>query len=293
MLRSTFQLGSPRVGPVREARLWAAGITDWGELAGAPDRLLPPRLRLPLLRTIATLDQALTHPMLADWARSAQSAEPCDASDGELQADALELVARALPAREHWRLFSAFETRAIYLDIETDFHRGITAIGILDRGGPRILLPWRDLESFPELVPRGSLLVTFNGASFDVPVLRRFFPGWRPPAAHIDLRPLLGRLGERGGLKAIEQRLGLGRPDHLRGLSGREAAMLFRWGGRGDQRALRLFAEYNLYDTINLRTLMALAYNRTVEALALPAARVSVSWRGDVLYDVSKALLAL
>jgi uncharacterized protein YprB with RNaseH-like and TPR domain len=166
-------------------------------------------------------------------------------------------------------------------------------VGILDRGGPRILLPWRGLDDFPDLVPPGSLLVTFNGAAFDVPVLRRFFPGWRPPAAHIDLRPLLVRLGERGGLKVIEERLGLGRPDHLRGLSGREAATLFRWGGRGDRTALRLFAEYNLYDTINLRTLMALAYNRAVEAALPAAARVPVSWRGDVLYDVSKALLAL
>jgi uncharacterized protein YprB with RNaseH-like and TPR domain len=276
MLRSTFQMtckvpdgGRPvRVSKAVEARLWAAGVTDWRDLDGAPERLIPPRLRLPLRQTAAALDQAL---------------------------EALDLpaLARALPTAEHWRLFSAFESRAIYLDIETDFQEGITAVGILDHDGPRILLPWRDLASFPDLVPPDSLLVTFNGASFDVPILRRFFPGWRPPAAHIDLRPLLVRLGERGGLKAIEERLGLGRPDHLRGLSGRTAATLFRWGGRGDQGALRLFAEYNLYDTINLRTLMALAYNRALDALPLPAPRVTVSWRGDVLYDVSKALLAL
>jgi uncharacterized protein len=274
MLRSTFQLASPPaatvIGPGRERRLWAAGITDWDHLADAPARLLPPRLWQPLRQAAAALGSALRE------------------GDG-----ALEVAARALPSREHWRLFGAFEARAIYLDIETDFAEGITAIGILDGHGPRILLPWRDLDAFPDLVPPGSLLVTFNGASFDLPVLRRFFPCWRPPVAHIDLRPLLVRLGERGGLKAIEERLGLGRPDHLRGLHGREAATLFRWAGRGDRGALRLFAEYNLYDTVNLRTLMALGYNRAVEALALPAAKVSVSWRGDVLYDVSKALLEL
>jgi len=269
MLRSTFQLASqPRLGPARERNLWQAGIVDWSDLERAPERLLPGRLRAPLLTAAAAAERALA-------------------------AGALELLAGALPTREHWRLFSAFEDRAIYLDIEADFHEGITAIGLLDRDGPRILLPWRGLADFPALVPPDCLLVTFNGAAFDLPVLRRFFPGWRTPAAHLDLRPLLVRLGERGGLKAIETRLGLGRPDHLRGLSGREAAVLVRWGGRGDQHALRLFAEYNLYDTINLRTLAALAYNRTVEGLALPAPRVSVSWRGDVLYDVSKALLAL
>jgi hypothetical protein len=61
-----------------------------------------------------------------------------------------------------------------------------------------------------------------------------------------------------------------------------------------------LFAEYNLYDAIGLRTLMAYAYNGRFEALASrsPALRqvaapVSVPGRGDVLYDVSKILLSL
>ena len=52
-------------------------------------------------------------------------------------------------------------------------------------------------------------------------------------------------------------------------------------------------AEYNLYDTVNLRTLMGLAYNQLAERLGPGAAPVVVSQRGDVLYDVSKILLAL
>jgi uncharacterized protein len=271
MLEATFQI-VPGLGARRERRLWAAGCTHWRDLPGAEPALLPSRLRESLLTAATSLAEALC------------------ASD-------VETVAAALPAGERWRMFAAFEERAVYLDIETlgsrDSSQALTAIGILDRDGPRILLPWRGLESFPEQIPPGAVLVTFNGAAFDVPVLQRFFPGWRPPAAHIDLCPLLARLGERGGLKAIEQRLGLGRPDHLRSIDGWGAASLFRWAGRGDRAALRLFAEYNLYDTVNLRTLMGLAYNRAVEALGVPAGRVSVSWRGDVLYDVSKALLAL
>lgn len=269
MLRSTFQL-VPGIGPARERRLWTEGITDWDGLAGAPAGVLPARLREALLVAAAALE-------------------------GELAAGqgALAAAAAAIPPAEHWRLFSLFGNDALYLDIETEFEEGITAIGLCDRDGPRILLPWDGLETFPDLCTPDRLLVTFNGGSFDVPVLRRFFRNWTPPAAHIDLCPLLRRLGEHGGLKAIEDRLGLGRPDHLRGLEGQRAATLFRWAGRGNAAALRLFAEYNLYDTINLRTLMALAYNRSVETLGLPAAKVAVSYRGDVLYDVSKALLAL
>jgi uncharacterized protein YprB with RNaseH-like and TPR domain len=269
MLRSTFQL-VPGIGPRRERRLWEAGLTDWSDLPDAPARLLPERSRRRLVDAAARVEAALA-----------------------LGTDALSVAARALPASEHWRLFPIFESDAVYLDIETDFQEGITAIGLCDRNGPRLLLPWQDLDRFPELCPPDRLLVTFNGAAFDVPVLRRFFPQWRPPPAHINLRPLLARLGERGGLKAIEERLGLGRPDHLRGLNGRGAAALFRWAGRGDRSALRLFAEYNLYDTVNLRTLLAIGYNRMVEMLGAPAGSVSVSFRGDVLYDVSKVLLAL
>jgi len=75
---------------------------------------------------------------------------------------------------------------------------------------------------------------------------------------------------------------------------------LFTLGRNGDRSALRRFAEYNLYDVINLRTLMAYAYNALVEAHAarVPGLRqgapaVPIPGRGDVLYDVSKILLAL
>jgi uncharacterized protein YprB with RNaseH-like and TPR domain len=272
MLRCTFQLGTG-IGVRRERQLWMARITDWSHLPRAPPEVLPVRLREPLLAAAAALEEAL--------------------GEDPAGARALLAAAAAIPAGEHWRLAERFAERAVYLDIETNFDEGITAIGILDGAGPRILLPGRGLDSFPEQVGAAAVLVTFNGGAYDLPILRRSFPDWRPPVAHIDLKPVLARLGERGGLKAIEERLGLGRPDHLRGLSGFGAANLYRHGVRGNRAALRLFAEYNLYDAVNLRTLLGLAYNRTVDALGLPATRVSVSWRGDVLYDVSKTLLAL
>jgi uncharacterized protein YprB with RNaseH-like and TPR domain len=267
MLRATFQL-VPGLGPKRERRLWEAGVLDWTQLSSAPAALLGPRVREPLPAAIAAVEEAL-------------------------EAGDLPRLAAALPAREHWRLYGAFAERAVYLDIETDFYDGVTAIGLLDGDGPRVLLAGRDLDRFPECLPRGCLVVTFNGASFDLPVLERAFPGWRRPAAHVDLRPVLGWLGHRGGLKAIEEALGLGRPDHLRGLDGSAAVWLWRHGARGNRQALRLFAEYNLYDTVNLRTLMAMAYNRLSAAHGIDRAQVPVRGRGDVLYDISKLLLAL
>jgi hypothetical protein len=197
-----------------------------------------------------------------------------------------------LPRAERWRLHGAFGTDAAFLDVETDGD-ALTAIGILDRRGPRLLLAGRDLDRFPEEARGWKLLVTYNGLSFDVPVLRRAFRGWRPPSAHVDLRHVWARLGHRGGLKLLERETGVGRPAHLAGLGGRDAVRLWRAHQAGDPAALRLFAEYNLLDAVNLRTLMDLAYNRMIERLRLPAAPIQVQELGDVRYDVTKLLLAL
>jgi hypothetical protein len=164
---------------------------------------------------------------------------------------------------------------------------------VLDAEGPRLFLRGRDLEQFPAAAQAWKLLVTFNGDRFDLPVLRRAFPGWRPPLAHVDLCPLWRRLGHPGGLKTLEHETGVGRPPYLESFSGRDAARLFRAHEQGDRAALLLLAEYNLHDAVNLRPLMDLGYNRLVERLRLPAAPVPVSERGDFRYDMSKLLLAL
>ena len=281
MLESTFQLTSG-VGRTLERRLWREGISSWGELAGATPKKLP----APTERALRTaIDVATT----------------------ALSARDVERLAELLPSREHWRLFAAFGEDAAYLDIETGDDvvgfEGISAIGVLDRHGPHFLLGGRDVADFPRLARGWSMLVTFNGLSYDVPILRRAFPEWEPPRCHVDLRHALVRLGQGGGLKAIEQRvsaLHLARPAHLAGLAGWDVCSLYRRGRDGDRDALRRFAEYNLYDAVNLRTLMAHAYNELVlvETAGAPAVRaaspvVDVPGRGDVLYDVSKILLAL
>jgi uncharacterized protein len=281
MLQSTFQL-VPGLGPVRERRLWCAGVATWSDLAVRPG------------------------PVVSERADRRLRAAVSDAMAALRRGD-VDRLAAVLPVAEHWRLFDAFGNDAAYLDIETGDdvwgREGISAIGFLDREGPRLLLAGRDLQLFPALARKWSLLVTFNGLSFDLPILRRAFPEWVPPLCHIDLRHLLARLGHHGGLKRIEDELGglnLARPAHLRGIDGWEACHLFRRGREGDLAALRLFAEYNLYDVINLRTLMAHAYNAqaAVEIGRAPSLRaripiLAVPRRGDVLYDVSKILLGL
>lgn len=280
MIEATFQLG-PGLGEARERTLWSAGILSWDDYDRSSVSLPGP---------------------VASALAAAVPAARC-----ALAARDIAALAALLPSREHWRLFGAFGAEAAYLDIETGDDAvefaGISAIGVLDRRGPRVLLADRDLEQFPELARDWSLLVTFNGGAFDVPILRDAFPDWQPPAAHIDLRHVLPRIGQRGKLKDVEaalRALHLTRPAHLESIRGWGAAALYQRGRSGDREALRRFVEYNLYDAIGLRTLMAHAHNRLLEplrarfpGLSAVAQPVTVSERGDVLYDVSKILLTL
>jgi len=267
VIHATFQL-APGIGPYRERQLWAAGIQRWDHFPGELGIALSPRLDGRVRNGVAAARAAL--------------------EDGD--ADAL---AAMLPRRERWRLYAAFAEDAAFLDIETDGGDLVTAVGVLDRDGPRVFLRGRDLDDFPAAAARWKVLVTFNGLSFDVPILERAFPAWRSPRAHVDLRHLWARLGHQGGLKLLEHETGVGRPDHLHGVDGMEAVRLWRRHRDGEPGALRRLAEYNLYDAVNLKALMTLGYNRMLARYELPAAPIALWQRGDVLYDVTKRLLAI
>ena len=124
----------------------------------------------------------------------------------------------------------------------------------------------RDLHRFPPAVAGYPLVVTFNGAQFDLPFLAREFGGWRP-AAHLDLRWPLARLGYAGGLKAIERRVGIARPAEVRNVDGFEAVWLWRRYRRGERRALELLLEYARCDVEHLAPLAALAAAGLARAL--------------------------
>jgi uncharacterized protein len=266
VIRSTFRLG-PGLGAWLEASLWEKGIWTWDDFPAAPAVAVSARVDARLRDGIARARAALA-------ARDA------------------EALAAMVPRTERWRLYAEFAADAAFLDVEAD-GRCVTAVGVLDAAGPRLFLAGRDLDAFPDASRAWKLLVTFNGQSCDVPLLRRAFPGWRPPRAHVDLCRLWRRLGHAGGLKLLEQETGVGRPPHLAGLGGKDAVRLWRAHLAGDPGALRLFAEYNLHDAVNLRTLMDVGYNRMIERLRLPARPVPVSERGDHRYDMTRLILGL
>jgi uncharacterized protein YprB with RNaseH-like and TPR domain len=266
VIRSTFRL-APGIGPSVEARLWEAGITRWAEFSPAPAVVIARAVDGRIREAIARAERALA------------------AGDAET-------LAGMLPRAERWRLYPSFAADAAFLDVESDGDE-LVCVGVLDAGGPRLFLRGRNLDELPEAARRWKLLVTFNGQAFDLPALRRAFPGFRPPRAHVDLCHLWHRLGHAGGLKVLEREVGLARPPHLDGLGGRDAVRLWRCARDGDRTALQLLVEYNLHDAVHLRPLLELGYNRIVERLRLPATPVRVAERGDFRYDMTKLILSL
>jgi hypothetical protein len=271
MLKRTFQL-IPGVGPWKEKDLWARGIHTWDDFP----------------ENGSVLGQKLDEGARRRLALAREALERRD----------LKGLAAMVPPREHWRLYPEFARDAVYFDIETDGkqEQAPTVVALFDDAGLRVFIQGRNMDELPEAMAERRLWVTFNGSCFDVPVLREYFGKRFPtPDAHIDLRFVCRRLGMGGGLKEIEDKLGLGRPPHMKGVNGWDAVLLWRaYLARGDVEALRFLVEYNLYDSFQLRSLMDKAYNRALDDLNLDVEpRVPVFERGEVLYDVSRLIMEL
>lgn len=244
MLKRTY-IHLPGVGRRTEAHFWHRGLNTWEDFLGA--------------RRLAGFSGERFR-RLKDQLR-----ESLD------QVANARYFAQRLQAGEHWRLFRHFRSRAAYLDIETTgtFWPGlqVTVVGLYDGVEMRQFVHGHNLREFPQALAGLDLLVTFNGTQFDLPVLKAYFPELKVPAAHVDLRFLMARLGFKGGLKKIEPRFGIRRPKAVNGMDGYMAVLLWQRYQRGDKGALELLLSYNREDVVNLEVLMEGAYGMERERL--------------------------
>jgi uncharacterized protein len=125
------------------------------------------------------------------------------------------------------------------------------------------------LDDFEQAIASYSLVITFNGSCFDLPYIRRWFRHISLPAAHIDLRFLLKKLGLRGGLKSIEKQVGLSRDPSVDGMDGFDAVLLWKAYQWGDQAALERLILYNTMDIVQLLPLMELGVREMKKRLLL------------------------
>ncbi|MFP3867988.1 MAG: ribonuclease H-like domain-containing protein [Desulfobacteraceae bacterium] len=237
MLKRTF-IHLPGVGERTEAHFWRQGLQTWEDFLAVSRVWGLSRERLAWLQT--EVRQSLAR--ISD----------------------LVYFADRLPSAQYWRLFKHFRPRAAYLDIETTGANWpmltITVIGLYDGCRFQQFVQGENLHQFSQAIRSYSLLVTYNGTQFDLPVLRANFPDLSLPPVHIDLRFVLARLGYRGGLKRIEPQLGVHRPSDLEDLDGYMAVLLWDRYQRGDRTARDLLLRYNQEDVVNLETLMIQSY---------------------------------
>jgi uncharacterized protein YprB with RNaseH-like and TPR domain len=178
--------------------------------------------------------------------------------------DQIEFFAKRLPNSQQWRLFNEYRSKSIYLDIETALnefdHNEITIIGIYDGHRVKSFINGINLDQFEIEIASYDLMVTFNGSGFDIPHIKKAFPGITLPPSHIDLMFLMKGLGYRGGLKKIEKLFDLKRSPEIDGLNGYDAIKLWQAYLSGYEPALNRLLDYNAADIVNLQPLMEFAF---------------------------------
>lgn len=248
----------PGIGPHRERELWVRGFTDWDGFLN-------------------------NHPKGA-WRDMVAS-----------MLDRETLMER-LPKREWWRIFPQYKGRVGYIDIETEgLNVGrfkITCVGLSDGQSTEAFVKGENLEDLPAALERFDALVTYNGSQFDLPVLSQVFPQVDfKRFRHFDLRFALKRLGFSGGLKAAEKRVGLDRGEGMDGVNGYFAILLWREHKKGTINARDTLVRYCLEDVVNMKPLMAHAYNEMSRAMPIDVTPITDVDRPEIPWDADVALV--
>ncbi len=233
MLTSSF-IFLPGVGPVTERRWWQAGVLTWSQF-----------LAQPAIHGLSTARK--------QWYDAELQAAQSFADHGEVH----QLASR-FPRREHWRLYETCRSHVGYLDIETTGtspqEGDVTVVGLHHHGRTLSLVRGDDLtaERLQSELDHCDLLVTFFGSVFDLPYLCAKFPGLQLPPWHFDLCFAARRLALQGGLKRIEEELGIERSAAIQGLDGWDAVRLWSQWCHGDRIARDQLLAYNRADTEHL-----------------------------------------
>ncbi len=248
VLEQTF-IHIPGIGQRTERELWQAGIRSWEDFTA-------------ILRPAAPIGPSLRHRLEDYIPQSIEAVKNRDAG----------FFSRLSALGEAWRLFPEFTSQCVFLDIETTglspVFDTVTMVGLFDGHRYEVFIDGQNLQDLPDRLKNYSVVVTFNGAGFDLRFLKSAFPNIELPPIHIDLRWVTRRLGFRGGLKSIEKQLGIARSESVEDVTGFDATVLWSRYLRGDRGALQKLVAYNTEDVVHLKAIMEMAYDRLSKQLA-------------------------
>ncbi len=239
MLTSTY-IHIPGIGKAVEKKIWSTGTRSWNDFLERKNEL----------------------PIAAS--KSEKICQGIEESMEKLKAKDSEYFAGCFPSSEHWRGYRSFTDSVAYVDIETTglspSSSKITVVGIYDGKDVKSFVHGINLDDVVEELSKYKYLVTFNGARFDLPFIKKEFPEIEFNQMHADIMYCLRRIGYSGGLKKIEVNLGISRSDDTTGIDGFEAVRLWHRYERGNEDALDILLEYNREDIVNLEKILELTY---------------------------------
>jgi len=242
MLQQTF-IHIPGIGRQTELELWQHGIQSWDDAARFEKRFGAVGARL--------------HQKLDEYIPLSQEA---------VRRKDAAFFERLSTMGEAWRIFPEFANECVYLDIETtglsSVFDMVTMVGLYDGRKYKVFVEGDNLQELPERLRDYSVMVTFNGAGFDLRFLKLAFPNIKFPPIHIDLRWVTRKLGMKGGLKSIEEKFGLRRSSSVEDLTGFDATVLWAKHLRGEKSALEQLIQYNTEDVVHLKAIMEIAYDK-------------------------------
>ncbi len=177
-----------------------------------------------------------------------------------------KFFSKLLPLKDNWRLYNFFKSEAIFLDIET-VGRKVVLVGIYDNFDytPFVFGYNLNLNQLKQKILSAKLIVTFNGASFDIPRLSKMLSIDLTQIPIFDLRFSLLSFGISGSLKEIESKLGIMRDSSLKSVD-----VFYLWNNfiyNHQKEALERLIAYNFEDTYNLRLLAEKAYSLLEEKI--------------------------
>jgi uncharacterized protein YprB with RNaseH-like and TPR domain/predicted nuclease with RNAse H fold len=264
MLEQTF-IHIPGIGQKTERELWQSGIRTWEDF-------------IAILKPHTPIGSALRRKLENYIPQSIEAVKNRDAS----------FFGRLSALGEAWRLFPEFASQCVFLDIETTglspVFDTVTMVGLFDGNRYEVFIDGQNLQELPNRIKKYSVVVTFNGAGFDLRFLKLTFPDLELPPIHIDLRWVTRRLGYRGGLKAIEKEFGIFRDESVEDIDGFGATVLWSRYLRGDRDALQKLVTYNTEDVVHLKAIMEIAYDRLAKELSRKL------WDQKAIYDGVSAL---
>jgi len=143
----------------------------------------------------------------------------------------------------------------------------ISTIALYDGKNINYYVNGKNLNDFKKDIQKYEVIITYNGKTFDIPFIERYF-SININHIQLDLRYILRSLGYSGGLKSCERQFGIGRTGSLADVDGMLAVYLWNdYQKKKNQKTLDTLLAYNIEDVLNLEHLMINAYNKKIESL--------------------------